>query len=202
MSYWRCPRAWPGERVFVLGGGPSLKGFDAERLRGKGRVVAINDAFLLAPWADLLYWGDAEWFTWNHAELHRHTGPLKVTRATILPRDRHGVEFHSMLHLRRGAVSYDPSMLAGPDSGSNVLNLLLHLGAATAILLGFEMWPCGHWHDRHRRPSDRSAYASRYAPHHMKMAPRLLQAGLSVLNATPDSALICYPKVDLDEVLR
>jgi hypothetical protein len=202
LSYWRCPRDWAGERVFVLGGGPSLKTIDVASLRERGRVVAINDAFLLAPWADLLYWGDRQWFEWNHGELHRYAGPLKVTRATIPPGERRGVEFHSMLHARREILATDPCQLAGPDSGSNVLNLLLHKAAACAVLLGFEMRPCGHWHDRHQRASDRVAYASRYLPHHTQMAPRLAAAGLQVLNATPDSALDCYPKVSLDEVLR
>lgn len=43
---WRVPRAWDGETCFILGGGASLAGFEAARLRGRGRVVALNNAGL------------------------------------------------------------------------------------------------------------------------------------------------------------
>lgn len=39
---------WSGRRCFVVGGGPSLRGFDWDRLRGE-RVLAINASALYAP---------------------------------------------------------------------------------------------------------------------------------------------------------
>ena len=57
MSYWSIPPEWTGETAFLLGGGPSLKGFNAECLRGR-RVIAINNSWELAPWADVLYFCD------------------------------------------------------------------------------------------------------------------------------------------------
>src|SRR3972149_821520 len=50
--------AWRGERCFIIGGGPSLAGFDFERLRGQGRIIAVNKAYLDAPFADILFFMD------------------------------------------------------------------------------------------------------------------------------------------------
>jgi hypothetical protein len=50
--------AWEGEPCFIIGGGPSLKGFDFNRLRGQGRVIAINRALEYAPWADVVFFMD------------------------------------------------------------------------------------------------------------------------------------------------
>ena len=46
--------SWAGRRCFIIGGGPSLKGFDFERLRGE-RVIAINKAFYDVPFADIVF---------------------------------------------------------------------------------------------------------------------------------------------------
>ncbi|MBZ7921652.1 hypothetical protein LAC81_07640 [Ensifer adhaerens] len=62
---WSVPREWAGEPAFILGGGASLEGFDASRLIGRGRIIAVNDAGLdLAPFADVLYFADgmSRWF--------------------------------------------------------------------------------------------------------------------------------------------
>lgn len=59
MSYWSVPRRWQGQTCYILGCGPSLRGFDVFNLFGWGRIIAINDSFRLAPWASVLYECDA-----------------------------------------------------------------------------------------------------------------------------------------------
>ena len=69
---------WTGQTCCILGGGPSLRGFAADRLRGR-RVIGINEAGLtLVPWCDVLMWADQRWLDWNKDRLHLHTGALKV----------------------------------------------------------------------------------------------------------------------------
>jgi len=57
---WRVPRLWPGGECFILGGGPSLKDVDMSRLKGH-RVIAVNNAFKLADWIDVMFFGDPRW---------------------------------------------------------------------------------------------------------------------------------------------
>jgi hypothetical protein len=78
---WSCPPMWAGETVFVLAGGPSLRGFDAAGLRGRGRILAIKESALLVPFADALLFVDADWFVRERALVDRFAGDV-VTTAT------------------------------------------------------------------------------------------------------------------------
>ena len=64
-AFWSVPREWPGETVFIIGGGPSVLGADLEALRGR-RVIVINSSVYAVPWADILFFGDWRW--WNEPE--------------------------------------------------------------------------------------------------------------------------------------
>ena len=64
-AFYPVPREWPGETVFIVGGGPSVLGVDLEALRGR-RVIAINSSVYAVPWADILYFGDWRW--WHEPE--------------------------------------------------------------------------------------------------------------------------------------
>lgn len=46
----------------VLATGPSLASEDVERVKGRFHVIAVSDAFRLAPWADALVSADAAWW--------------------------------------------------------------------------------------------------------------------------------------------
>jgi hypothetical protein len=63
-------RAWEGKTVVCIAGGPSLTKEQLElvraaRERDAVRVIVINDAYLIAPWADVLYFADARWAKWH-----------------------------------------------------------------------------------------------------------------------------------------
>ena len=59
------PRLWPGETVICVGTGPSLTQADVDFCQGKARVIVVNNAYKLAPWADALYAADDKWWTWE-----------------------------------------------------------------------------------------------------------------------------------------
>lgn len=202
---WTVPREWGDETCFILGGGESLKEFDAEILRGEGRVVAIKEAGLtLCPWADVLYWADKHWCDGNNRlepnapRFHLHTGKYKITRA---PADKAGhhdvkvVRFNPKLDF-----STDPAQLAGVDSGSNAINLAALFGAKRIILLGFDMHG-DNWDGRARDAHKDGSYKTRFMPSIARMAVPLQKMGVEVLNATPKTALGCFPLVKLEDVL-
>ena len=218
---WRIPADWRGETAFVLGGGASLAGFDAACLRGRGRVVAINDAGLvMAPWADVLFWADPRWLGWNHADLARHTGAVKACRhhrdarppkcppevGRRIGRLLAELGVKHLAHDRTGALSRDPGRVAGLCAGSGGINICSLRCAARIVLLGFDIAP-GHWHDRHKTPSRVERYPQ-FAAALARMAKSLTAARIEVLNARPssapagtESALDCFPKVRLEDVL-
>ena len=198
---WTVPTEWRGETAVLLGGGPSLGAIDPALLRGRARIVAINDAGLvLAPWADVLLYADDRWLAWNRADLGRFRGGRLVKRCRPLVSfaapDVHVIERAP----HRVDLSDDPRWVAGFCSGGAAINLAYLFGARRIVLLGFDMRP-GHWHDRHRTASDPANYDRRYAAAIARMAPRLAAAGVDVVNATPGSALRCFPILRPEDAL-
>ena len=196
---------WSQETVFILGGGPSLRGFDPEPLRPH-RVIGINEAGLsLAPWCDVLMWADRRWLDWNRDRLHLHTGPLKVARH----RSAAGVAHVLQLAIGK-TMSWRKDRLGGVDCGSSAINLAVHFGCRRIVLLGFDMhdlpldrWREGNWHSAHREPPLEGQREGRFREAHERMAAeiRLRAPRIEVLNATPGSALTCWPMVALEDVL-
>lgn len=213
---WAVPREWAGEPCFILGGGRSLRGFDASILRGRGRVIGVKESGLsLAPWADVLYWCDPQWTDANWQRLHLHTGRYKICRAqlherysTTPPKLAKTIEASliaaGVKHLGRNPsqpLSVDPTMTGEPvDTGGSAINLAHLFGLAPIFLIGFDMRTTGHWHDRTLKEPEAAHYA-RFIPPIERMAARLRDLGVRVINCTPGSALTCFPFMPLDEVL-
>src|SRR4051812_2852413 len=59
------PRLFPNSTIVCIAGGPSLTPADVDACQARARVIAINDAYRLAPWADVLYACDAKWWRWH-----------------------------------------------------------------------------------------------------------------------------------------
>lgn len=168
----------------VLATGPSMSQAQADRVRGRASVVAVSDAYRLAPWADVLVSGDAAW--WRHHEP-----------------EFAGLRFCSD---RNGWQDFKASMLRGVHSGTNsgVLGIRVarHLGAKRIILLGFD-GRGSHFFGRHPEPlknSDISRHAV-HAEQHRQEAFACRHNGVEILNCSPATALSCYPTADLEAVL-
>src|SRR5690606_36181457 len=86
------PKRWPQQTVVVVGGGPSLTAADVDRAASRPvRIIAINDAWRLAPRADLLYAADAPW--WDH-----HKGVPAFAGAKWIPYRTGGCSFSQGPH--------------------------------------------------------------------------------------------------------
>lgn len=196
---------WRGQTCFILGGGPSLRGFDAEILRGRGPVIGINEAGLtMAPWCDVLFWADRQWLEWNGSRLHLHTGALKVHRHIGR------VDGARRIGFRSGRLWPLANAVGGHDSGSSCINLAWHFRAARIVLLGFDChdlpvsrWQEGNWHSAHKKAPPEGQRANKFLPAHRMIAADLGRRGRAdmVINATPGSALDCWPIMPLDEIL-
>jgi len=75
---WQVPPMWSGETVAIIAGGPSAVDADLESLRGRCRVITINNSHLLTPWADILWFCDSRWYTWHKDAVDKFDG-LVVT---------------------------------------------------------------------------------------------------------------------------
>lgn len=198
------PRDWPGATVVCLATGPSLTAEDVDYCRGKARVIAINDAYTLAPWADVLHASDAKWWKWHHG-VPTFTGPKYAVEhsAWFKHRDR----YPDVIRLRKtgaAGLELDPAGLrTGNNSGYQAINLAVHYGAARILLLGYDMKLRGsksHFFGEHPDGS-KADYTRQFVPQFQTLVKPLANAGVQVINCTRETALLCFPRAELREAL-
>lgn len=199
FPYATVPKIWPGETVACVASGPSLLREDVERLRGRVRTIVINTTYTLAPWADVLYAADNQWWDWHKGATDFAGMKFSVSTA---PHKRWGVQV--LKKGERDGLSLDPQTLClGKDSGYQAINLAVLFGASRIILLGYDMQrgPMGerHWHGDHRIPTP-NLYPE-FLLFYPSLAARLHEEGVEVLNATRRTALHVFTRVTLDKAL-
>lgn len=197
MSYWLVPRMWEGRTIAVLASGPSMSQDVADRVRGLPTIV-VNETWRLAPWADVLFASDLQWWRARREALEGFTG---IRICSQPGRDISGVH-----RLRiTGHDGYDPDRSCirfGGNSGYQAVHVAIHTGAARVILCGFDMHTRGgvHWHGNHtgdlRNPTENRM--TRW----IKRFRGLNGHGAQIINCTPGSALPWFEMADLDEVVE
>lgn len=212
---WSVPRTWKNETCFILAGGPSLLGFDARVLRGKGRVITINDSWRLAPWADVCYFCDDQWW---HQQIAKNPRSLDGTRTFydsiyknfwICGGSGHfkgHPQVHQLLFTGPTGLETNPTGLRhGSNSSYQAINLAYHFGVDQIVLLGVDMRVSSdgrtHWHDEPRESAFQLILANTMLPKFIALVEPLQEAGVEVLNASPVSALTCWPMASLSSIL-
>jgi hypothetical protein len=152
----------------------------ADQVRGL-YVVAVSDAYKLAPWADALASTDGRW--WAH---HKEAMNFKGLKFTAAPdfRPVNGVE-------RFPADSHTNSGLLG-------IKVAVHMGATQVLLLGFDLRG-SHYFGKHPEPL-KNTTAQRFESFKKQFAG-YRPKGVEIINCTSGSALDCYPKRDLADCL-
>lgn len=101
-------------------------------------------------------------------------------------------------------LEVDPCGLrTGRNGGYQAMNLAAHLGASRIVLLGYDMQAFkgqpSHWFGEH--PDHNRAPYSTYLEYFPLLVAPLQALGITVLNASRESALECFPRVTLTEAL-
>lgn len=204
VSWWCDWREQPG--AAVIAGGPSAKTAGVEKLQGKVKAIAVNDAYKLAPWADVLYGCDLGWWDIHHKTALEFKG-LKLTHDLTGP--------HRYKGLHRLAVEKpacddilleQPSYLgAGGNGGFQALNLAIQFGVKRIMLVGVD---CTidhgpHWFGRHPPPLSNPLESNvrRWRDAFDKSAARIKLLGVEVVNCSQISTLANYSKMSIDEAL-
>ncbi len=116
------------------------------------RVIVVNDAYRLAPWADVLYAADAKWWKW-HQDVPDDAMPAR--KYTV---QRTAIAYRPSVELLnwdgQAALTENPAYVRlGGHSGYQAVNVALHLGAARIVLLGYDMQAAvdgrQHFHGAH-----------------------------------------------------
>jgi len=194
----------------VAATGPSLTEEVAKKCAGQN-VIAVNDAYKLMPYADVLYACDKTW--WH---LHDGCPGYRGERWSSHSEGKGGhkpennkLEISKLygLNLVRGddrdGFSMDPELIHyGSNSGFQAINLAILFGATKIILVGFDMSvnAGNHFFGDHPLPLQNPRNFERFIPR-FERAAELLSSEIHIYNCTPGSALRCFKMMELDDAL-
>lgn len=231
----RVVPAWKGRTAVLIAGGPSLTTEDVEivrqaRMADRVRVIVVNDAYLLAPWADAHYAGDRRWHGWHTAGIEKPA--LGLTAAQVAARWRAfagqkaavewGTEYptpqpnaviedetvHLLGNLHEPyhgeGLSLNPErIVTGRHSGFQALNLAVLAGASRVLLLGYDGAPAqdGRTHWHGGHPVASAGIFEYIRASFSAAEAQLAAAGVEVVNCSPGSAINSFPKSPLAEAL-
>ena len=194
---WTILPAWRGATVAIVATGPSFTAAQA-------RVIAVNDAIYPCWFADIAYACDAAWWA-HHDGLPGFTG-LKLSLLDGTDPRAKPCEVSGVWHIRSsGHEGFDPDrqhIRTGGNSGYQALHLALHLGAAKIVLVGFDMRDDdgqAHWFGDHPREISRTRTPALWRDRFTALADAAQHLGVTVVNASPGTALAAFQTCALEQ---
>jgi len=228
------PNMWEGGECWIIGGGPSmprqfgvpediintvqngessLEAYSPYLSAIHGRhVIAVNMAFRLGRWVDIMLYGDGK-FYWDNWQDLLHFPNQKYTCNPNTAPGKPGV--YNVKYVARdgghpmGITKKKDMVSWNKHTGGAAINVAYHLGVKRILLLGFDMKLAEngkqHWHGlyasaKNPRPT-RALPFSRHLPSFKYISQDAKRLGLEILNVSPDSAILELKKVELKDVL-
>lgn len=194
--HWNIKREWEGETCAVLASGQSMSQAVADKVRGLCRVIAVNDNYRLAPWADILYAADHDWW-----RVHQEALSFAGRKVTI----NEGLEFEGVQYVESGGYGdFDERtthVRTGKNGGYQALHIAVHAGARRILLCGFDMHGT-HWFGDHPPKLHKTQPFSTWISLFNRLPPIMRRKGVEVINCTPNSALKCFEYLELEKALE
>lgn len=214
---WAPPPIWAGEEAHILASGPSLTREVIDGLWGRN-LIAINSTVLSAPFAAVWFFSDPEvLFTrrrstepriardgTNMIDFAKAFCGLAVTTSRRVAAALPGtIRFIHAPRQNEFPAPGSPAIRGGRSSGQTGIGLAIALGATRIVLHGFDMRIVGgreHHHGEYENNQrNPGVYESHFLPAFAGWNETALRAGVTILNATPGSALKEFPMLDTME---
>lgn len=162
----------------------------------------------MMPWADVMYGCDTKWWNTHKGCMDfagerwsSHDGGNGTSNDKTQVANDYGVSLVSGkpgagFSTQEGVIHY------GDNSGFQSVNLAILFGSPYIVLVGFDMRHVGgksHFFGDHPKELfQRNEYES-FARKFDKAPP---PEGVEIINATPGSAVKCYPMMDLEDAIE
>jgi len=201
MTVWCC-----------VASGPSLTLEDVEALQGRARVLAVNDSYRMAPWADALYAADLKWWHVHHAKAapdfdgRMYTIDPGDANNPFIGRQLYGLKVWRQDRADRAqtGLSQVPGVLRlGGLSGYQAINAAYLWGAKVILLLGYDMQVTRgqlHWFGNHPAGLANTDDYGKRIKHFATIEPA--KYGIEIVNCSRETALNCFPRLPIDEALE
>jgi hypothetical protein len=199
-KYWH---RWNGETVVCMASGPSMTKEDAEYCNGKARVITVNTTYKLAPWADIHYSSDHDWWNIHLPEVRSScSGELWTGHHEPISPDMHYCPYHKPIK----GISNKPGIISwGGNSGFCAVGLAVQFGAGKIIMLGYDMINTPdkeHWHGQHEEPIRKGFNFPKWIYHFSCAYNDFVKLGIEVVNCSRETALPLYRRAELKDVLK
>ena len=223
---WSVPKIWANGTCWIIGGGPSIiTQFNipddiVEKVRigelpiaayspfmhklHNKHIIGINGAYGLGNWVDVCFFGDKLWYFNNKPALMKFHG-LVVGCPLFLGMERWLDEPVKYLqrHVHRFGISVNPKKVCwNLNSGAAAISFAVNAGCKRIVLLGFDMHTDGgkgHWHNLYNNkmnmPFDKHLMGFE------QIAQDAKRLGIEILNASPDSAIVQFKKVMVNDLI-
>jgi len=178
-----------GRTVVCMASGPSLTAEDVAACAALPLLVC-NTTYQMAPDADILFAMDTPWWIAHEERLAEFKG-MKLCGS------------NSSCRFGATHIGQRKWFLNTMNSGSNLIVIAAHTGAAKILLLGYDCKPADdgrrHWHGKHPSPLGDAKSMGTW-PNKMKHAGRYAAArGAKVINCSRDTALTCFERGRLED---
>lgn len=212
-SFASLPPDWLGQTCYIVLGGTSVDPHEVQRLheRPNARTLVVNSSYIIAPWADVLYFADDRW---HKRELQERGKLIKSFRGETWTTSEHSFARDPSLKLLRsvvpgangvGGLAMSPDTLAlQRTSTTAAMNLAFHRKASRIVLLGADNrdGPGGRIHHHAEYPWPRRRTTWRVKEKQLALVAQALEReGVPVINASPISTLQWWPRTSLRELL-
>lgn len=184
---------WKGGTVICIGSGPSLTEEDCEiARRAELPTIVTNTTYKRCPWAEVLFGFDGAWWRRYRAEVAAEFHGKLVTCSNIgRLLDVETLPSHGWFQ-------------NFANSGASAISLAVTGGAAEVLLIGFDCQKTGgqvHWHGDHPKELSNARSIANWHRHFRSVGRLADRSGTQVMNCSRETALTCFPRARLEEVL-
>lgn len=148
-------------------------------------VIVVNTTFELAPWADILYAMDRNWWEGYYKKNNKQFAGIRLSPLS-------GLTCATKIRFNH----YQ-------NSGVGAISLAAHLGAKRIILLGYDCQKTGgktHWHGNHPKGLGNAGSIGTWPGMFERLKKDL--NGIEIVNCTRETALRMFERKPLEEVLN
>lgn len=193
------PDLFEGQDVAIYASGPSLKQEHIDATRSMASI-AINDCYRLAPHATMLFAADLRWWH-HHADAHKFAGLRVTTSANVNVPDIKRLKINGF----RGYETAPDTIRTGNNSGYQALHIAIRGGPRRIFMFGFDMSSKNghHWFGKHP-PGLMTTHEDCFqiwTGYFNDLAVAAERLGVEVVNCTPQSTIMSFPKVEFHESL-
>lgn len=181
--------------ALIIATGPTLKREDVDYCKNKIITYTVNNAYLLAPWAEYLYACDYAWWKHYNPEFNGEKwtgtkGAADEFNLNYIPYDTSKI------------FATEPPIATGGNSGFQAINLAYIHGIRKIYLLGFDYSSPGmHFFGKHPQKLNKTPDMRNWVDHMTKAKPLMDKAGLEVINCSLLSAIECFPKAKIQDCI-